>query len=162
MARQPDPKSKNLDIGVDASPPKLHRLEFVHEEEPIPEGTQATIEYQLSVHRFSHLSIGVEFGASVQNVPGVAARAAFRMVFAIRPDSTDADDPERAFRSLAGRIAPVAMYPFIREALASAAVRAQLPELFLPIANVGALYDPDSIEIPAAEEPSDGAGEHNL
>lgn len=41
------------------------------------------------------------------------------------------------------------IYPFIREAIASAATKAQLPSLILPIANVGALYSPEEIEIPA-------------
>jgi preprotein translocase subunit SecB len=44
------------------------------------------------------------------------------------------------------------MYPFVREAITSAAVKAHLLGLVLPIANVGALFTSDEIEIPTAPE----------
>jgi len=47
------------------------------------------------------------------------------------------------------------MYPFVREAITSAAMKAQLPGLVLPIANVGGIFSEDEITIPPPPDPAD-------
>lgn len=145
--------------GVEISPPKLYELVFGFDGTGVPELAGRT-QYKLTLNRLKPLELGVQFGVSVVNVPGLTLRATYRMIVSLREGSPEARDPERAFRGVATRIAPVAMYPFIREALLSAAQRALLPPIILPIMNVGLLWDPKEIKVPevdsGAEQMSEG------
>lgn len=113
---------------------------------------QLEVEYVLSISRFDHLSIGVAFGIHVIGIEGLTASAIFRMTAELEPGSPEASEPETAFRQFAARIAPPAIYPFVREALASAAIKANLPWIVLPITNVGGVFTPDEIDLPDPPE----------
>lgn len=141
--------------GVTITAPALYSLRFEWKGGPDPDVSRATTEYSLSVVRFEPLQLGIQFGATVIGIPDLEASAWFRMIVTLRPESPEAADPDRAFRQLAARVGPVAMYPFIREAIASAAMKAQLPGLVLPIANVGGLFDEDEITIPPPDADGD-------
>lgn len=143
--------------GVRITPPALHNLVFEWDGDEEPDRKDAETEYSLALQRFGPLELGVQFGASITGVPGLEARASFRMVFALEPDSPEAQDAEKAFRLMAARLAPQAIYPFVREALASTALRAQLLGLVLPVTNVGGLFNADEIEIPPVEDEEDAS-----
>lgn len=142
--------------GVRITAPALASLHFEWD------GSQAAltldgpmqVDYVLNVYRFDRLSVGVGFGLHVIGIEGLTASAVFRMKAELEPDSPEASEPESAFRQFAARVAPLAIYPFVREALASAAIKANLPAVVLPITNVGGVFTPDEIELP--EPPSEG------
>ncbi|HEX9939013.1 MAG TPA: hypothetical protein VGB15_17865 [Longimicrobium sp.] len=147
--------------GVRITAPALASLHFDWE------GSRATleqqeapmqVEYVLNLSRFNRLAMGVGFGLHVVGIEGLTASAVFRMTAELDPDSSEASEPETAFRQFAARIAPLAIYPFVREALASAAIRANLPSIVLPITNVGSVFTPDEIELPdpPSEENTEG------
>ncbi len=139
--------------GVLISPPALARMDFDFGGVGMAEDTPTSTEYELSIHRFAHLTAGVEFSASIVDVPELRLSATYRMVFTLAPESPEAQQPETAFQQIAARLAPLAMYPFLRETLASAAMKAGLPPIILPIQNVGALFKADDIEVsPPPEE----------
>lgn len=139
--------------GVVISPPALYSLQFEWRGSSEPDMSTAQTEFSLGVFRFHPLKLGVQFGAAVVDVPKLTARAVFRMVISLLPDSPEAENPDVAFKQFACRVAPLTIYPFVREAITSAAMKAQLPGMVLPIANVGALFTPDEITIPAAVTP---------
>jgi hypothetical protein len=137
--------------GVRISAPLLASLHFDWQ------GSRATIEavldelqveYVLNVYRFDRLTVGVGFGVHLAGIEGLTASSVFRMTVALDPASPEAIDPEMAFRQFAARVAPLSIYPFVREALASAAIRAGLPSIVLPITNVGGIFTQDEIEVP--------------
>lgn len=132
--------------GVEITAPKLVDLAFSFEGEKLPEDLK--VEYSLSMSRLGEFRLGVQFGITVSDIPGLTARAVYRMMVSLRPDSPEAADPEEAFEHITARLAPVAMYPFAREAFASIAQKALLRPLILPVHNVGALWKIGEIEIP--------------
>lgn len=134
--------------GVRTSAPTLSRIEFEFSGQALPAEFELNTEFGLSVHRFSLLEIGIEFSVSIVEVPELQLAAAYRMVFRLDPEFPEAKDPEKAFKQVAARLAPLAMYPFLREVLASTALKAGLPQVVLPIQNVGDLFEAESIEVP--------------
>jgi hypothetical protein len=110
------------------------------------------VEYQLGVQRFDELSIGVQFGAELMDIPDLKAIVIYRMMFRIKDTAPEAADPEAAFRPAIARLAPLAMLPFVRETLVSVFQRALLPSHVLPITYVGGMWSPESIELPPPPE----------
>lgn len=139
--------------GVEVSSPKLVDLAFRFEGEDLPD-PPFNITYSIALHRFTALRLGVQFGAEIVDIPDFTARAVYRMIFTLKPESPEAADPEHAFGIIIARMAPVAMYPFIREALASISQKALLPALILPVQNVGSLWKVGELELPAPPEDS--------
>lgn len=144
--------------GVRISAPKLVALEFAFTGEALPE-EPLNVEFGLSLHRFGALELGVEFSVEIKEVPDLTARVAFRMIFSLVEGSPEASNPELALRLVAARMAPVAMYPFMREALASVSQKALLEPLLLPVRNIGAMWDPEGIVLPAPADTPAGAEE---
>lgn len=138
--------------GVEITPPKLYLMEFSYDRTDLPE-RPFDISYTLGVHRFSLHRIGVQFGAEIAGVPDLTAKAIYRMIFTLRAGSPEAEDPEAAFATLIARMAPVAMYPFVREAFASMAQKALMPHLILPVQNIGSLWSLGEVEVPPPPEP---------
>ncbi len=139
--------------GVLISSPRLYRITFAREsEEEIPEAAEGRIEFKLNLERHAPLQLGIEFGVGIEDVPGIEANVLFRMTCTLAEGSPEAKDPETAFRQAAARLAPTVMYPYVREALASLAQKAQIPSFVLPIVNFGRVYQAESISVPPAVE----------
>lgn len=136
--------------GVRISAPRLVALEFSFTGDALPD-EPLNVEFGLNLHRFGALELGVEFSVEIKDVPDLAARVAFRMIYSLVEGSPEASDPDLAFRLVAARMAPVAMYPFMREALVSVSQKALLEPLLLPVRNIGALWDPGAIALPVLE-----------
>ena len=151
--------------GVRITAPALASLHFDWQGSRAPleqhEGS-LQVEYVLNVYRFDRLTIGVGFGVHVVGIDELTASAVFRMTAQLDPDSPEAGEPETAFRQFAARVAPLAIYPFVREALASAAIRANLPSVVLPITNVGGIFTPDEIELPDPPEDDNDSGDRAI
>lgn len=141
--------------GVSISPPILHSLRFEWKGGTEADVRNARTEYSLGLYRFGRLRLGIQFGAAISGVPRLEARAVFRMIVTFAPDSSEAADPESAFKPFAARVGPLTMYPFVREAITSAAMKAQLTALALPVADVGALFTEDEIQIPPVDPSGD-------
>ena len=146
----------NWGEGVRITAPALASLHFewTGDQERVQALDELPVEYTLRLSRIASLSLAVEFGVHIVEIEGLTASAAFRMVASLVPDSPEAQKPEIAFRQFAARVAPLAIYPFVREALTSAAVKAALPAMVLPITNVGALFAQEELQLP---DPPDSA-----
>jgi preprotein translocase subunit SecB len=115
---------------------------------PVPredDGFDADTQFGLTARRLNRGELGVELELKV-TVPEVFESAvSYRMQFSFDPDEIDEMETCRA---IAARVAPIVSYPYIREVLSSLAMRAGSPVPFtLPVLNVGAMFDPESIEI---------------
>ncbi|MBK7190575.1 MAG: hypothetical protein IPH86_18410 [bacterium] len=60
--------------------------------------------------------------------------------------------PASALKQVGGRVAPSLMYPFIREALVSSLLRAQLPAFVPPIVNFANVFDLATLAVPEARQ----------
>jgi hypothetical protein len=147
MPTTPDRTSEGT--GVRISVPLMRRFEFRCDDEPgrIPDGTPIKYEWGMDVYRPDHFSVGVDFSVEV-NVGGISGSATYRILFKIDKESPSAEDVETNLRTLASRVAPTTLYPFVREAFSSAAARCGIP-FVLPFENVGALFSPAEIELPS-------------
>jgi hypothetical protein len=151
---------RDLTTGIEISPPQLHKLTFVFDGPSIPPGSPYRTEFDLELSRFGLRELGVQFGVKLAGLEGLEAYASFRMVFKIPENSPHVGHEENVFRALAARVGPMAMFPFIREALATAAIKAHVLGVLLPIMNVGGLYDPEQIKLPPpVDQTKLGSGE---
>jgi len=138
--------------GVQITAPRLYRVEFVREsEDEIPVTAEGKIGFVMNLTRRAPLRLGIEFGVNVKGVPGLVALALFRMECTLVEGSAEAADADTAFRHACARLAPTVMYPYVREALGSLGMKAQIPNFVLPIVNFGEVYDPAAIEVPAPD-----------
>jgi preprotein translocase subunit SecB len=116
----------------------------------IEEGADIDYRWELEIHRFGLLSVGVEFTVGVE-APNLEGQTVYRLVFELLEGSPEAEQPDRALRELAARAGPVTLFPYVRETFSSAASRCGL-RFVLPFQNVGTLFSADEIELPAVEE----------
>jgi hypothetical protein len=133
--------------GVRISQPRLRRVDFDYEPDiALPQ--PLNIEFMLTMLRIDERELGVELVCSVVDVPGLTASVSYGIAFQLDPESPEGHEPDRAFKMICARMAPVTLYPFCREALTSIAQRAGLTQFVAPITNVGALWTPDEIDVP--------------
>lgn len=62
------------------------------------------------------------------------------------------EDEDRYWRDVATQVAPVVLYPYVRETVTALTSRAAVPPVILPIVNFKTLIDPASLDIPRAED----------
>jgi hypothetical protein len=135
--------------GVSISAPRLYSIEFSREsEDQIPDDAVAQIGFSLKLSRETRLSMGVELGVIVDGVEGLLASARYRMIVTLIEGSPEASDAETAFRQAASRLAPTILYPYVREALGTTAMKAQVPNFVLPVVNFGEVFNMDEVVVP--------------
>ncbi|MCE5248576.1 MAG: protein-export chaperone SecB [Candidatus Polarisedimenticolia bacterium] len=134
------------------APPELLALKFRRDESsPLPENGQMSPElsFELLVSRFAREDIGVTLELALRGVPGVDASTTFRVAFRV-PTGLAEDDLARDLRLMAAHTAPAMLYPFMRETLAGAFLKAGLPPFLAPVIDFRAMFDPSDVPIPDA------------
>jgi hypothetical protein len=145
--------------GVVFTAPRLASLHFEVDGELDLNLEEIPTEFKLRVGRLSQLELFVEFGVEIVEIHGLTGLCIYRAEFSLKEGSPEAANAEEAFRSLAARLAPTLLYPFVREALHSAAARAHLPSIVAPIVNFSGVFDSASVEIPAPPEDANAQGD---
>lgn len=131
------------------SPPELWSIGFQREEgdqDDLPEAISPNLEFLLSITRVDQNKLCVLLGSSISGIPGVKAVATFR-IFA-EADQADPSLLERDLKLIATRIAPMTLYPFIREVITGTLVKANLPPLVPPIVDFNTLFNQEEIVVP--------------
>jgi len=142
---------ENWGGGVQVNQVRLASLAFdAGPDAEVPDDDRVTGNFILNVARASLTEIAVEFGAEVEGIPHVTARCTYRAFYRLRPGSPEEQQPDAALLGVATRVAPVMLYPFVREALQNAASRAGLPDFLLQIVSFSSLFS--DFELPAVEE----------
>jgi len=103
------------------------------------------------VARFSDDEIGVELSVGLKDLPGFEIEATYRARFQII-STEEVEDLEVTLKTVAARIAPAALYPFVREVIASTLQRAGVSLPLLPVLNFGAMFDPETVELPPSTD----------
>ena len=104
--------------------------------------------FELSTSWTEEGLLGVQFGLAVEIKETCNANIVFRGYFR-RPDGQEPKAREDPFwQTVAARLAPTMIYPYIRETFTSLALKAGAPTtLILPVINVGAIWKPDEVVI---------------
>lgn len=134
--------------GVRISQPRLLHIEFDWRGDTVL-STVPQFQFELQLHRNSTASIAVDFTVTEIDNPALTSSVTYQVLFEIEDGSPESRQMEMALRMLAARVAPVTLYPFCREALVGMAHRAGLADFVPPITNVGALWTPDEVPLPA-------------
>jgi preprotein translocase subunit SecB len=148
------PTAKPLpQVPLNISPPELNHLRFERKQGKGPEAGefQVPLSTGLSVARFSEDEIGVELSVGIHDLPAFDIEASYRARFQI-VSTEEFEDLETALKTVAARIAPAALYPFVRETLASTLQRAGISLPLLPVLNFGAMFEPATVELPPLSE----------
>lgn len=148
-------KKENWGAGVQVTEIRLASLTFdAGPDAAIPdEEDEVTGNFTLNVARLSPTEISVKFSAEVEGARAVTAKCTYRALYRLRPGSPEEHQPDIALRGVATRIAPVMLYPFVREALQNAASRAGLPELLMQVVNFSTMFS--DFELPKLEQAAD-------
>ena len=138
----------------------LHDVEFRRTGAKVPAAdTEIPTLFQLGTTRLQAEALGVEFSLEVNLPDTFFARVVYRAVFVREGPPVSAEEEEAMWRAVAGRVAPMAIYPYIRETLSGLTARAGLPAVVLPILNIGGMFPPESIRIAAPEAAPDRASD---
>jgi preprotein translocase subunit SecB len=86
----------------------------------------------------------------------VSATITYRCVF--RAAAAPVEEPNLYWRMVAARIAPAVAYPYIRETFGYLSLKAGHPQPLLPVMNVGAFFDPQTIDLPDVQGKATEAG----
>jgi hypothetical protein len=112
-------------------------------------GEEIDVQFVLSTHWLSPFEqLGVQLSLTVDAVDLARARVSYRAILAAANPGQKKND-ERFWRIAAARIAPIVMYPYLRETFHTLMARSGKPSVLLPILNIGAAFDPDVIPMPA-------------
>lgn len=137
-------------LPIAISPPELWRLEFKRKqvkEQDIEVGDEVPLLTGLSIARLATDEIGVELSLSIQELPQFAIEVSYRSRFQVQ-STEQVDDLAGMLKTIAARIAPATLYPFVRETVASVLARAGVDAPLLPVLNFAKMFDPDEIELP--------------
>jgi preprotein translocase subunit SecB len=105
----------------------------------------AEIKWSLGLEWIAYQSIiGVELGVTLNAPAHFRLRAVFRAI--LEPKAPKEDD--MYWRTLAARVGPVVLFPFVRETVAAATARSGFPAAIMPIISAGNLFDPATINMP--------------
>lgn len=144
--------------GVVISDPKLWRLQF--ERRTAPRSESATeepstinVNLRLQVARLGKHKIGAELTADVEGHPGAAVSASYRASFALagEVDDLSLDEVQAHLTEIAQGLAPSLLFPYLREAIGSAASRAKIAPITLPVVNFRSLFSSPEVEVPPFE-----------
>lgn len=143
------------------SGPFLSEFTFRRKAEPTEEVSHelSRLEFKVNLTRFPGHRLLVELAMSIEQIPGLEARAAFRSLFEIGSASMDAAQEEENIRLVGARLGPAVMFPFIREMVVSATQKAGIPPLVPPIINFTTIFDPAQVNVPPAPDAMPGGGE---
>lgn len=145
-AKQPNP------LPIVISAPELWRLSFERRPDtPWVEGTDPTLNTGLGVTRTAEDEIEVELSVSIEEGAPFSVFVGYRARFHVQ--STEGlGSLEQVLSTIAARIAPTTLYPFVREAIGNALMRAGIQAPLLPILNFGTMFNPGEIEVPPPPE----------
>jgi len=138
--------------------PELTMLE-VRKEDAVREFAsdhQVEFKLNLGLNRLATNVLGVELSVQITNLPGVTLAVAYRSVIEIDNPPVDPVALASALKQVGGRVAPSLMYPFIREAIVSSLLRAQLPAFVPPIVNFADVFDLATLAVPEARSARHG------
>jgi preprotein translocase subunit SecB len=144
---------------IRVSAPVLRSLEFrrktAETSSVVGEPPEVTVSFSISLKRISFDSLGIELGVTLVDHPRVEASAAYRAVFTIveaTPGVTSPGEVDARLAEIVRDVAPVALYPYIREAIGSASTRAGMDQLVLPIVDFRHFFAERQVAIPPVEE----------
>lgn len=147
-------RKQNKEGLVRISPPQLWAFEFVREDvDNIPEQwVNLPFAFRLGLARPEAKRLDIELLTEIKETPGLRVSVTYRATFEIDASDTGPEALERELRIIAANIAPSALFPFIRETIATASIKAGLPPLLPPIINFQNLFDPDTVELPSLQQ----------
>lgn len=105
--------------------------------------------FSMATKFISEYALGVEISAEISvKPPTVESTIVYRGVFSRPADQPPKPRDDPFWKQVAARIAPITIYPYIRETFTGLAAKAGAhPALSLPIMNVGEMWKPEAIEI---------------
>lgn len=160
-AQQPHKLLDKVEVRV--SLPELWRLEFVRRDAR-GSSTEANLpfSFELGLNRFSHEQLGVELTVSTDESQPIYLVITYRAVFSAIVRDENGLDMEKEWRHIAAQLAPVVLFPFIRETVATTTMKSGLPPLLPPIINFRNVFDPDEVVVPhEPEEEKEAAKDQN-
>ena len=132
----------------------LHELEFKRfGGQAPPAELEVPTRFRLGTHRLAEDALGVEFSLEIEQEDVVAFRIVYRAVFVRETDRPAPEDDLPFWRSVAGRVAPIVIFPYMRETFTGLAAKAGLPQLFLPVLNIGGIFPSESIAVQVTPPP---------
>jgi preprotein translocase subunit SecB len=143
-----------------SSPPELWRLSFTRDD------AASTTEiddappllFSLGLSRFAANSLGVELTVEIKDFAPLHVLATYRCVFVVEVEG-EPGDIDRELRTVAAQIGPNALYPFLREAIASTVAKAGLPPLVPPVVNFRSVFSLQEVTLPPVPD-SQSEGVH--
>lgn len=145
--------------GVAISDPKLWRLQFERKatrrsDSAAKESSTINANLRLQVVRLGRHEIGAELTADVDGHPGASVSASYRASFALagEVDSLSLDEVQARLTEIAQGLAPSLLFPYLREAIGSAASRARVGPITLPVVNFRSLFASPEVEVPPFED----------
>lgn len=151
----PDQNSPDAAFEVQLASLLLRRL-AIERLGPLQEDSSRRLEANLGIGAAKQEGnqLAVEMVVSVDHEGVVKLSATYRAVFRASDEV-----PDEQWREFAARTAPTVMYPYIRETITGLVVKAGLPQLFTPILNFAAVFDPEDVDLDASAEPPTEAAE---
>lgn len=145
--------------GVVISDPKLWRLRFERRaarrsDAATEESSTINVNLRLQVARLGRHEIGAELTAEVEGHPGAAVSASYRASFALagEVDGLSLDEVQAHLTEIAQGLAPSLLFPYLREAIGSAASRAMIGPITLPFVNFRSLFSSPEVEVPPFDD----------
>ena len=134
-------------LGIELVSHRLDELHFMREGQPDPGGPArpVDIQVQLSVSEPEGESLSVRVGLRMKDPSVMSIDAAYIVVLRMTDQFLFEGSVEEEWKKIASRLAPVILYPFLRETIASTLQKAGLEVPMTPILDFRRVFDPDQI-----------------
>jgi hypothetical protein len=130
---------------------ELQRLSFEQIEDAPEEGFEPSLQFGIGLARLEELVLGVEYIVRFVENPYVRFEAAYRGAFERGEPFAEGESETQFWQSVAARIAPTVLYPYLRETASGVLGKAGFGRITLPIVMAGAMFKPEGLEIPPVQ-----------
>lgn len=150
--RPASPPARKLDLRM-SSPPELARLSFSRNDAVVASEVDAAppLLFSLGLSRFALQTLGVELAVEIKDFAPLQILAAYRCVFSLEVEG-ELGEVDEDLRMVAAQIGPNALYPFLREVIASTVAKAGMLPLVPPVVNFRTVFSLDEIAVPPVPE----------
>jgi hypothetical protein len=140
------------EVGIRATLPVAWEIRFVREQPdgPVPEESPIQVKFNLTLARPHARHLIVALQAIIGGLAWSELIVAYRMAYFIKGEIDDAS-LRKMLHQLGTHTGPAALYPFVREAVASTTQRAGLSGIALPIMDFARIKWETPIELPEPE-----------
>lgn len=146
----PRKRKASPDVQVRMTPPELHTFIFIKREANAQpdDAPGPALSFSLGLTRLALEAIGIEFTLEIDGLAGTEIKVVYRAQLAVEAEGMPSDKLENELRQAVSYLAPAVLYPYMRETISTAVLKAGMKQIMPPIVNFREIFVDTEVAMP--------------